>query len=90
MSKEEDAVEPDWETPLSLALTPALLIHALMHTASTVHNAAAADAYERPSAAAPPPGNEANAAHMAAPMHSRPTTKALFRLPTGATRKVKA
>ena len=29
-------------------------------------------------------------AHMAAPMHSRPTTKALFRLPTGATRKVKA
>jgi hypothetical protein len=37
MSKEEDAVEPDWETPLSLALTPALLIHALMHTASTVH-----------------------------------------------------
>ncbi len=36
MNQEQDA-EPDWETPLSLVLTPTLLIHALMNTASTVH-----------------------------------------------------
>ncbi len=29
--------EPDWDTPLTLTLTPALLIHALMSTASAVH-----------------------------------------------------
>ncbi|QIK37392.1 hypothetical protein GWK36_04670 [Caldichromatium japonicum] len=29
--------EPDWDTPLTLNLTPALLIHALMSTASAVH-----------------------------------------------------
>jgi hypothetical protein len=29
--------EPDWDTPLSLTLTPALVIHALMGTASAVH-----------------------------------------------------
>ena len=34
---EENAEGPDWETPLSLTLTPALLIHSLMATASTVH-----------------------------------------------------
>jgi hypothetical protein len=37
MSNETDAGEPDWETPLSLTTTPALLIHALMGTASAVH-----------------------------------------------------
>jgi hypothetical protein len=37
MTTETDAAEPDWETPLSLTLTPALIIHALMGTASTVH-----------------------------------------------------
>ncbi|RKT46430.1 hypothetical protein [Thiocapsa rosea] len=34
-----DAAEPDWETPLSLTLTPSLLIHSLMGTASAVHTA---------------------------------------------------
>ena len=37
MTTENDAAEPDWDTPLSLTLTPALIIHALMGTASTVH-----------------------------------------------------
>lgn len=37
MTNEADAGEPDWETPLSLTTTPALLIHALMGTASAVH-----------------------------------------------------
>lgn len=37
MTPEQDAAEPDWDTPLSLTTTPALLIHALMGTASTVH-----------------------------------------------------
>jgi hypothetical protein len=37
MTKDDDGTEPDWETPLSLTLTPALLIHALMGTASAVH-----------------------------------------------------
>ncbi len=37
MTNETDAGEPDWETPLSLTTTPALLIHALMGTASAVH-----------------------------------------------------
>jgi len=29
--------EPDWDTPLSISITPTLLIHALFATASTVH-----------------------------------------------------
>lgn len=33
----DDGTEPDWDTPLSLTITPALLIHALMGTASAVH-----------------------------------------------------
>lgn len=37
MTQDTDAPEPDWESPLQLALTPALLIHALMTTASAVH-----------------------------------------------------
>lgn len=37
MTKDADGTEPDWETPLTLTLTPSLLIHALMHTASAVH-----------------------------------------------------
>ncbi|TCT17972.1 hypothetical protein [Thiobaca trueperi] len=37
MTPETDAAEPDWETPLSLTITPSLLIHALMGTASAVH-----------------------------------------------------
>lgn len=37
MTPDQDAAEPDWDTPLSLTTTPALLIHALMGTASTVH-----------------------------------------------------
>ncbi|MCG6895912.1 MAG: hypothetical protein LJE61_12630 [Thiocapsa sp.] len=37
MTTENDAAEPDWETPLTLTLTPALLIHSLMGTASAVH-----------------------------------------------------
>jgi hypothetical protein len=37
MTDDEEAEGPDWETPLSLTLTPALLIHSLMATASAVH-----------------------------------------------------
>jgi hypothetical protein len=37
MNQETDAPEPDWESPLHLTLTPSLLIHALMSTASAVH-----------------------------------------------------
>ncbi|MFD2113459.1 hypothetical protein [Thiorhodococcus fuscus] len=37
MTPEHDTSEPDWDTPLSLTITPALLIHALMGTASAVH-----------------------------------------------------
>jgi len=37
MTEEQDATEPDWDSSLRLELTPALLIHALMATASTVH-----------------------------------------------------
>ncbi|WP_295449515.1 hypothetical protein [uncultured Thiodictyon sp.] len=37
MTNEADGGEPDWETPLSLTTTPALLIHALMGSASAVH-----------------------------------------------------
>lgn len=37
MTAETDVAEPDWETPLTLTLTPALLMHALMQTASAVH-----------------------------------------------------
>ncbi len=36
-SEHESGDEPDWETPLILTTTPALLIHALMGTASAVH-----------------------------------------------------
>lgn len=39
MKNDEDGAEPDWETPLSLTLTPTLLIHSLMATASAVHTA---------------------------------------------------
>jgi hypothetical protein len=34
---EPEPGEPDWDTPISLTTTPALLIHALMATASAVH-----------------------------------------------------
>ena len=34
---EQDATEPDWDSPLTLTLTPALLIHSLMKTATAVH-----------------------------------------------------
>ena len=37
MMPEQDSTEPDWDSPLSFALTPALLIHSLMATASAVH-----------------------------------------------------
>jgi hypothetical protein len=37
MTLDRDTGEPDWDTPLSLTLTPGLLIHALMSTASAVH-----------------------------------------------------
>jgi hypothetical protein len=37
MIKEKDAPEPDWDSQLTLRLTPTMLIHALMPTASAVH-----------------------------------------------------
>lgn len=37
MIEEQDATEPNWDSPLQIQLTPALLIHALMATASAVH-----------------------------------------------------
>jgi len=37
MIEEQDVSEPDWDTPITLRLTPAQLIHALMTTASAVH-----------------------------------------------------
>jgi lysozyme family protein len=37
MTLDRDTGEPDWDTPLSLTLTPGLLIHTLMSTASAVH-----------------------------------------------------
>jgi hypothetical protein len=37
MTKDEVGSEPDWETPLNLTLTPSLLIHSLMSTATAVH-----------------------------------------------------
>jgi hypothetical protein len=37
MMPEQDATEPDWDSPLTLTLTPALLIHSLMKTATAVH-----------------------------------------------------
>lgn len=37
MTTSDDAAEPDWETPLSITLTPSLLIHALMGSASAAH-----------------------------------------------------
>jgi hypothetical protein len=33
----ENSAEPDWDTPLNLSVTPALLIHALFGSATTVH-----------------------------------------------------
>jgi hypothetical protein len=37
MTPDRDPGEPDWDTPLTLTLTPGLIIHALMSTASAVH-----------------------------------------------------
>jgi len=37
MIEEQGAGEPDWDSPLQIKLTPALLIHSLMATASAVH-----------------------------------------------------
>ncbi|MEA3275650.1 MAG: hypothetical protein U9Q81_10260 [Pseudomonadota bacterium] len=37
MIQDQDASEPDWDSQLQVTLTPALLIHALMATASAVH-----------------------------------------------------
>jgi hypothetical protein len=37
MNQDQDVSEPDWDSPLSIQLTPALLIHCLMTTASAVH-----------------------------------------------------
>lgn len=37
MTDNNTTAEPDWDSPLSLTLTPARLIHALFGTASVVH-----------------------------------------------------
>jgi len=37
MIEQKDVSEPDWNTPLTVRLSPAHLIHALMTTASAVH-----------------------------------------------------
>ncbi len=37
MSQEQPATEPDWDGPLQLTLTPALIVHALMSTATATH-----------------------------------------------------
>lgn len=37
MLQEQEVTEPDWDSPLSLRLTPALLMHSLMTTATAVH-----------------------------------------------------
>ena len=37
MTSEKNVDEPDWDSPLTLRLTPSLLIHSLMATASAVH-----------------------------------------------------
>lgn len=37
MLQQQEVNEPDWESPLTLRLTPALLMHSLMATASAVH-----------------------------------------------------
>lgn len=37
MSQEQASVEPDWEQALPLTMTPALIIHSVMATASAVH-----------------------------------------------------
>jgi len=37
MIEEQDAADPDWDSPLHIKLTPRLLIHTLMGTASAVH-----------------------------------------------------
>lgn len=35
--QDDNASDPDWDTPIPLTTTPGLLIHALFGTASTVH-----------------------------------------------------
>jgi hypothetical protein len=37
MIEEQDSADPDWDSPLQIKLTPRLLIHAIMGTASAVH-----------------------------------------------------
>ena len=37
MIEEQNVTEPDWDSQLTIRLTPAMLIHALMATASAVH-----------------------------------------------------
>jgi len=37
MLQEQEVTEPDWDSPLTLKLTPALLMHSLMTTATAVH-----------------------------------------------------
>ena len=37
MLQEQEVTEPDWDSPLPLRLTPALLMHSLMATATAVH-----------------------------------------------------
>lgn len=37
MSDESASAEPDWDVPLALTLTPALVSHALLATATAVH-----------------------------------------------------
>jgi hypothetical protein len=37
MIEEQQSDEPDWDSPLQFTLTPGLLIHALMGTATAVH-----------------------------------------------------
>ena len=37
MASEIDSGEPDWDTPLAITLTPGLIIHAVMGSASAVH-----------------------------------------------------
>ncbi len=33
----DDAPDPDWDSPMTISLTPELLVHALMENASAVH-----------------------------------------------------
>lgn len=37
MASEIDSSEPDWDTPLALTITPGMIIHALMGTATAAH-----------------------------------------------------